>query len=136
MSFLNRSTTMAFPRPLFPALSLAPVFLLLACGGSGDASASNEGGRVPPLEQAAPAPQAASQERPVASRQSVAQQPPSSGLLFDRELGRARCELLTAEMVAEVTGASVGEMRQTAAPGICSYTWGDGSAELVPVRKL
>jgi hypothetical protein len=74
--------------------------------------------------------QAAPQERPGASRQAAPQQATSSGILFHRELGRARCELLTAEMVAEVTGAPVGGLRQTAAPGICSYKWEGGRAEL------
>ena len=102
-------TSLRQPHRAAPFLSAV---LLLACGGGGDA------------------PAASAQSADMAQGGSAPQQASTSDILFDRELRRARCELLTAEMVAEVTGASVGEIRQTAAPGICSYKWDDGNAEL------
>jgi hypothetical protein len=91
--------------------SLLPAFFLLACGGGGDAPA-------------------AAQSANAAQTAIAAQEASSSGILFDRELRRAGCELLTPAMVAAVTGAPVNGMRQTTFMGSCSYEWDDGRAEL------
>src|SRR5690606_31438482 len=53
----------------------------------------------------------------------------SSGALFDKELRKKGCELLTAQLLAETFKVPEGELKQMKMMG-CTYTWRNDSEEL------
>jgi len=58
----------------------------------------------------------------------------SSSKLFDRDIRKQVCELLTADMVAEVSGVDPSLLEQLNTAGMCIYSWDEGQASLGHLR--
>lgn len=110
MQYAQSAILATMKRTIRILLCMSLMSFLLACDSSGNGAETNAVGKSGGVEEKGPA--------------------AYSSKLFDREITKKPCDLLTPDTVAELAGVDSSALEQRNIAGMCRYSWDGGEASL------